>query len=85
MKNSNKQFLTLTIIRKKAFRMFKQNKKVRKFNFDFSFKTNQMDIVSEYSPWVLLQNLSFYKTKNRWMITIKTASILAWYVSSSIN
>ena len=64
--------------------MFKQNKKVRKLNFDFSFKTNQLDIVSEYSLWVL-QNLSFYKTKNRWMITIKTTSILAWYLSSSIN
>ena len=65
MKNSNKQFLTLTIIRKKAFRMFKQNKKVRKLNFDFSFKTNQMDIVSEYSFWVLLQNLTFFKTKKQ--------------------
>ena len=64
MKNSNKQFLTLTIIKKKTFRMFKQNKKVRKLNFDFNFKTNQLDIVSEYSLWVL-QNLSFYKTKKQ--------------------
>ena len=45
--------------------MFNQNKKVRKLNFDFNFKTNQLDNISEYSLWVLLQNLTFYKTKKQ--------------------